>query len=340
MPRQHQEIEMPNLQWIKLDQIDTAPQVRKNMDKQRLQELADDIRARGLLQPIIVRPCGERFRVIAGHRRRFACEMAGLEQIPAMVGDAGDDEVTEMQLVENLQREDLAPDDIGVALAQLYEKHASLDTVALMVNKSKSWVAKHIKIATRLDWDARKLFEEGVTEDGEFLCTLSDLFEIVPWEKKRELCNLVRAGKFDRNQARDMLHELKEERAAARATPEKPQRERKPRPRPASTLANDLHWANGRDLQSIYDGWQEKEKETFRQAVREAWSGGASIEATPQALCRAAETYEKTPLRFARMLGFLSAGTKANTFDFDVYMLQLQAYYAAKDEPEGEPEDE
>lgn len=325
MPRVTQEPEMPNLQWIKLALIDTATQVRTSMDKARLQELADDIRARGLLQPIIVRPCGERFRVIAGHRRRFACEIAGLDQVPAMVGDATDDDVTEMQLVENLQREDLSDEDIGQALAKLYDVHHSLEAVALLVNKSKPWVAKKIKIATRLHWRAAELFQGGVTEDGDFLCALSDLFGMLnDYQETTKVCEQVRAGELDRDGVRELLARLKARRDAP-PVPAKPQREKKPKPRNNNTLARELYWSYRYEgPHKAFASWSDKERENFLECLTAAYQGGAATPGGTIALARLAHTGEMPAINLARIMGH--QGADGDKFTIEQYLEVLNEY--------------
>jgi ParB/RepB/Spo0J family partition protein len=310
---------------LPLSLIDTAPQVRKKMNKDELQDLANDIAAHGVLQPITVRQVGERFRVVFGHRRRFACEIAGLKEIPAIIRATEENDVTELQLVENLQREDLDADDIGLALAELYEKHASLESVALIVNKSKSWVAKHIKIATRLEYEVRQLFEEGVTEDGDYLCALSDLMVemVYDWEGKRALMKEARAGKLDRHQVRERLARIKAEKAeAAAAKPSgKPAREKKPRPRSISVLAGEMQFSEEKPAK-VFAGWMEKEQAEFVDAVQMAYIEGCDTERAPAALSRAAATYEKPALNLARMMGFLAPMGKR--FELDEYFGEIE----------------
>ncbi|MDB5802711.1 MAG: stage 0 sporulation protein [Betaproteobacteria bacterium] len=320
-------------QLIKLAQIDTAPQVRQSMNKEGLQELADDIAARGVIQPIVVRQVGERFRVVMGHRRRFACEMIGKEEVPAIVRETADDEVTELQLIENLQREDLAADDIGLALTELYEKHGSLDTVALLVNKSKSWVAKHIKIATRLHHAARELFEEGVTEDGDYLCALSDLFTLLgfDYDARQRLYKDVRAGKVDREQIRERLAKIKADQAkeaAAKPNAKQP-KEKKPKPRAVNALAGDMMWVN-KTPHEIFASWMEKEQNAFIDVAQLAWIEGSQVEDNPVALAQAAAVYEKPAFNLARMMGFMAKqatlkriSTGEFEFNVDDYLEQL-----------------
>ena len=84
-------------------------QPRKSFDKEKLQELADSIKAKGLLEPIIVRETGDHFEIIAGERRWRACRLAELNEIPVIVKDYSDLERVEISLIENIQPEDLNP---------------------------------------------------------------------------------------------------------------------------------------------------------------------------------------------------------------------------------------
>jgi len=85
-------------------------QPRTRMDAEALAELADSIRAQGVIQPILVRPvAGDRFEIIAGERRFRAAQMAGLAEVPVTVRDVPDEAALAMALIENIQREDLNP---------------------------------------------------------------------------------------------------------------------------------------------------------------------------------------------------------------------------------------
>ncbi|HZP65989.1 MAG TPA: ParB/RepB/Spo0J family partition protein, partial [Rudaea sp.] len=98
-------------------------QPRQSMDEERLQELADSIKAQGLIQPIVVRAVdAQRFEIIAGERRWRAAQLAGLREIPALVRDVRDQAVVAMALIENIQREELAPLEEAQALKRLIEE--------------------------------------------------------------------------------------------------------------------------------------------------------------------------------------------------------------------------
>ena len=94
-------------------------QPRVQMDDARLQELADSIKANGIIQPILVRRTGSSFRIIAGERRWRAAQIAGLKEIPAVVREVNDQSAVKMALVENIQREELAPLEEAHALQRL-----------------------------------------------------------------------------------------------------------------------------------------------------------------------------------------------------------------------------
>jgi ParB family chromosome partitioning protein len=105
---------------IRLDQISPNPfQPRHTVDEASLQELADSIRASGVVQPVLLRRAGERYQLVAGERRWRAAQAAGLETLPAVVRDLSDREALELALTENLLREDLNPIDAARGLQEL-----------------------------------------------------------------------------------------------------------------------------------------------------------------------------------------------------------------------------
>src|SRR5207248_4555027 len=109
---------------------------------ERLQELIDSIREHGIIQPLIVRQRGEKFELIAGERRwRAACEV-GLAHAPAIVREASDQEVLELALIENLQREDLNPIEEAMAFSRLAREFGlRQEDIAQKVGKSSAAVA-------------------------------------------------------------------------------------------------------------------------------------------------------------------------------------------------------
>lgn len=127
---------------------------RKYFDEAALDELASSISARGVIQPIIVRPHpnGEGFQLVAGERRWRAAQRARLHEIPALVRDLSDREVMALALIENLQREDLSPVEEARAYHRLSEEEGMIQVdISKMVEKSRSHVANMMRLMTLPD---------------------------------------------------------------------------------------------------------------------------------------------------------------------------------------------
>jgi ParB family chromosome partitioning protein len=127
-------------------------QPREDMRKETLTELADSIRAQGVVQPIVVRPIGpqgdaERYEIIAGERRWRAAQLAGLDELPAVVRDISDEDAIAMALIENIQREDLNPLEEANALDRLIREfdltHAE---AARAVGRSRAAVSNLLRL--------------------------------------------------------------------------------------------------------------------------------------------------------------------------------------------------
>jgi ParB family chromosome partitioning protein len=122
-------------------------QPRVQFDEEALEELADSIRERGVLQPILLRPHGEGFQVIAGERRWRAAQRAKLHAIPAIVRDIDDSTTAEIALIENIQRQDLNALEEAEGFRQLIQAHGhTQDDVAKIVHKSRSHVANLLRL--------------------------------------------------------------------------------------------------------------------------------------------------------------------------------------------------
>ncbi|MCK0536883.1 ParB/RepB/Spo0J family partition protein [Alcanivorax quisquiliarum] len=142
-------------------------QPRRDMSPEALEELAESIRAQGVMQPIVVRPIGDkRYEIIAGERRWRAAQLAGLHSIPAVVRDVPDDAAIAMALIENIQREDLNPMEEALALARLKDEFTlTHQQVADAVGKSRAMVTNLLRLIA-LEEDVRKLLEHGDLEMG------------------------------------------------------------------------------------------------------------------------------------------------------------------------------
>ena len=128
-----------------LDRDEKQP--RQHFDSVRLEELAASIRAKGVVQPILVRRDSGRYRIIAGERRWRAAQLAGLREIPAIVREASAKEAFELALIENLQREDLNPIEEAEAYKRLLDDHGlTQELVAQRVGKDRSSVANALRL--------------------------------------------------------------------------------------------------------------------------------------------------------------------------------------------------
>lgn len=121
---------------------------RKHFDQAKLDELAASILEHGVIQPVLLRPKGDRYELVAGERRFRASRQAGLEEIPAVVRDLDDRQALEMQVIENLQRTDLNPLEEAEGYASLIRMHGyDADTLASKIKKSRSYIYSRMKLA-------------------------------------------------------------------------------------------------------------------------------------------------------------------------------------------------
>ena len=133
---------------IEIARIRANPnQPRIQFDEEALDELAESIRQRGLLQPILLRPDGDDYLIVAGERRWRAAQRARLHAIPAIVRDIDDSATAELALIENIQRQDLNPLEEAEGYRQLIQRHGhTQDDIGRLVHKSRSHVANLLRL--------------------------------------------------------------------------------------------------------------------------------------------------------------------------------------------------
>ena len=156
------------LREIDLDKIwPNRSQPRTEFDPEALEELAASLRAEGVLQPIVVRPAGgDTFELIAGERRWRAAQMAGLLRIPAVVREASDDNLLQLALIENLQREELSPLEEAHAFQTLIDDLGlSQQDVADRVGKQRATIANALRLLN-LPKDVQDLVAKGELSAG------------------------------------------------------------------------------------------------------------------------------------------------------------------------------
>lgn len=202
---------MNELIYINMDEIvPNASQPRATFSEKSLVELADSIRAHGVLEPILVVKAGAGYKVIAGERRYRAACIAGLTRIPAIVLKAGERELWEIAIVENLQRQNLNPIEEAQAIQALIEvHHLTQQEAAETLGRSRPAISNLLRILT-LPLDVQELVRQGKLSQGHAraLLTLSDPQKIVV------MANLCVENKWS-------VHALNEEIARANAKGQK-----------------------------------------------------------------------------------------------------------------------
>lgn len=142
-------------------------QPRRDMAPDALEELANSIRAQGVMQPVVVRPIGpESYELIAGERRWRASQLAGLDTIPAVIRDVADEDAIAMALIENIQRENLNPIEEALALQRLQKEFELTQAeVADAIGKSRVTVTNLLRLIG-LEEDVKRMLEHGDLEMG------------------------------------------------------------------------------------------------------------------------------------------------------------------------------
>jgi ParB family chromosome partitioning protein len=150
------------VQHLPTDSIEPNPvQPRSVFQNERLAELAQSIRANGIIQPLIVRKVGDKYQLVAGERRWRAARMADLAEVPVFVQDFADERLLEVALIENIQREDLNPIEVAQALDRLAREHnLSHEEIGQRTGKERATVTNLIRLL-RLPQDIQLLVAEN-----------------------------------------------------------------------------------------------------------------------------------------------------------------------------------
>ena len=136
------------IQYLNLDDIEPAPnQPRRTFDTNSITELADSIKSQGVILPVVVRPMGSKYQLIAGERRWRATERAGLKTIPAIVKQVSNEIALEIALIENLQRKDLNPLESAMGYKLLMEEYGlTQDQLSSKIGKDRATIANTIRL--------------------------------------------------------------------------------------------------------------------------------------------------------------------------------------------------
>ena len=152
---------------IAVELVDAGPaQPRTHFDEDSLERLADSIRSHGVVQPILVRRRGERYELIAGERRWRAAKIAGLSKIPVVVKEIPDEDLLEIALIENIQREDLNPIEEAQAYKKLIETVGlTQEALAGRLGRDRSYITNYLRLL-RLPADIQQLVKQGTLTTG------------------------------------------------------------------------------------------------------------------------------------------------------------------------------
>jgi ParB family chromosome partitioning protein len=175
-------------QEIDINLIDSnLAQPRKAFDEDKLQELADSIKANGIISPIILVPMGTRYMIVAGERRWRAAKLAGLRKVPAIVRGFTPNQIAEVAIVENLQRQDLNEIELARGIDKLMRDFKlTQEQVAARIGKSRTAIAHTLRLLN-LPPEIIQLVEQGKLSAGHARClvTVTDRSRAI---KLAELC--------------------------------------------------------------------------------------------------------------------------------------------------------
>jgi len=189
---------------IAIDLVDRSPfQPRQTMTDEGLQELANSIRSQGLIQPIVVRKIADRYELIAGERRWRAAQIAGLQDIPAVIKQADDQAAAAMALIENLQRENLNPVEEAVAIANLITQfNWTHQEVAEVLGKARATVSNSLRLLELAD-STRQLVNDRLLSMGHARALLS-----LPLEQQNTIAKEIVAKQLSVRQTEQVVKKL------------------------------------------------------------------------------------------------------------------------------------
>ena len=195
-----------NTDKIAIELIDTNPyQPRLYFDPEKLSELAESIKKHGVIQPILVRPKGDRYELIAGERRFRASKLAGELYIPANIKDMSDKESLEIALIENIQREDINAVETAFGYRKLMDEFAyTQENLSFVIGKSRSAIANTLRLLN-LSESILDLIRNKKISEGHGRCILS-----VPEDYREEFAKRIIDKKLSVRQAEDEAVNYKE----------------------------------------------------------------------------------------------------------------------------------
>lgn len=201
------------LKYLLTHELKGSPfQPRQNIRHEGIEQLAESIKAQGVLQPIVVRLVGTKHEIIAGERRWRAAQLVGLEKVPVIVREAQDDDAMTLALIENIQREDLNPMEEARALKRLADKlgftHLELSEA---IGKSRTSVTNLLRLLALSD-EVQKMLECGQIEMGHARALLS----LSP-QQQSQVAKMVEARALSVRETEKLVKRLQEGKTAEKA---------------------------------------------------------------------------------------------------------------------------
>ena len=180
-------------------------QPRRKFNEDALQELSDSIKLHGLIEPIIVQDRGDRYEIVAGERRWRASKMAGLKEVPVIIGNYTDKEILEISIIENTQREDLNPIEEAMGYKRLVDEFDyTQDDIAERISKSRSAITNSIRLLKLSEKVQEMLIEDLISAGhGRALLAIDDP------EKQEEIAQKIVDEKLNVRDVEKLVNSLK-----------------------------------------------------------------------------------------------------------------------------------
>lgn len=193
-------------QMMKINMVEpNRDQPRRNFEEDALLELADSIKQYGVLQPLIVRKRNDYYEIIAGERRWRAAKMAGVKEVPVIIKEYNEQEILEIALIENIQRENLNPIEEAMAFKKLLEEfNLKQDEVAERVSKSRTAVTNSMRLL-KLDQRVQQMIIDDMISTGHARALLA----IDDPEQQYMLANKIFDEKLSVRETEKLIKEIK-----------------------------------------------------------------------------------------------------------------------------------
>ncbi|MFT4532158.1 MAG: ParB family chromosome partitioning protein [Candidatus Saccharimonadales bacterium] len=201
--------QVKNLSLSKI--IRNPDQPRKEFDPSALQELAESIKRHGVIQPIVVLPVGDQYRIVAGERRCRASQIAKLKTIPALIRNHKELEELEISLVENVQRVDLSPLEQAVSISKLRDQFSlSLKEIAAKLGKAETTVSNSVRLL-KLPEEAVEALQKNAISEGHARAILALSTDT---DAQKELLNKIVVQRWSVREAESFVQQKKNKKAS------------------------------------------------------------------------------------------------------------------------------